>query len=119
MLLTHALVCERAVPLSWFPAAHTQLREVPTGPCRCAVTGGELGGDSSCNGGGSSSDASGCGRDCKPGAAALAMHVAGETTSKYDAGGRLYGTKSTGLAVSLDGPAGAWVRDALAKHSGC
>ncbi len=47
------------------------------------------------------------------------MHVAGETTKKYDAGGRLYGTKSTGLAVPLDGQAGAWVREALAKHSGC
>ncbi len=47
------------------------------------------------------------------------MHVAGEQVRRWDAGGHLYGSSSRGVAVNLEGEAGAWLRAALVKHSDC
>ncbi|KAG2491201.1 hypothetical protein HYH03_010411 [Edaphochlamys debaryana] len=50
---------------------------------------------------------------------ALAMHVAGRTRSTYDTAGRRTHSSSYGLAVSLAGAAGDWLREMVARHGGC
>ncbi|GLC38535.1 hypothetical protein PLESTB_001736800 [Pleodorina starrii] len=49
----------------------------------------------------------------------LGMHVAGERVRRWDAAGRLYDSRTRGVAVDLEGAAGAWLRAAIAQHPDC